>query len=284
MKLGTFYQLITDSVTAGLISDTDKGLEDLKNYGLSFVDIDSGIIDSICSAKKIAQQLKEFKIYTGSVFCWHHFPHKAENFMDIMREHTKCQLEIAAELNSKIFMPVPFVDTAHSSPDERKICQNKITEYFSDVAEQSKAYGIQTVIENYSSTNCPYSTIGDIEYILSQVPELRYVLDCGNFWFGNTDVLDAAKRFLHITDHVHLKDIIPDPEGEIKVNENSANSVAIGDGIIPFEEILSILKKSDYHGGLSIEINTCNDVYNKAIRSFNYLNKIINEGESYENH
>ncbi len=273
MKLGTFYQQITSSVKVGQVESMDKAFATLKDLGLSYVDIDSGVAQPETPVKELYKLLKGYDIHTGSVFCWHRFPHQSENFMAEMKEYTKKQLDFIAELDCKIYMPVPFVGGVHETPEARKECQKKIIEYLNDIVEQSKAYGIQTVLENYSATSCPFAYVQDIADILSQVPDLHYVLDCGNFWFSNSDVLEAARKFAHLTDHVHLKDLIPHPDGVIKVEGNNANSVAIGAGIIPFEEIFSILKGVNYEGGLTVEINSSKNAYAEMIESLKYINQ-----------
>ncbi len=275
MKYGTFYQQITGAVKTGQVESVEKAFEEFKSLGLSYVDIDSGVAQPDMPVKELYQHLKANDIYVGSVFCWHRFPHQNENFMAEMREYTKKQLDFIAELDSKIYMPVPFVGGVHETPEARKECQKKIIEYLNDIVEQSKAYGIQTVLENYSATSCPFAYVQDIDDILSQVPDLHYVLDCGNFWFSNSDVLEAARKFAHITDHVHLKDLAPNPDGVIKVEGNNADSVAIGAGIIPFEEIFDILKGANYKGGITIEINSSKNTYQETIQSLNYLNQVL---------
>lgn len=275
MKFGTFYQQITGSVKAGHVESVEKAFEEFKKLGLSYVDIDSGAAQPDMPVKDLYKHLKANDIHVGSVFCWHRFPHQNENFMEEMREYTKKQLDFIAELDCKIYMPVPFVGGVHETPEARKVCQDKIVEYLTDIVEQSKAYGIQTVLENYSATSCPFAYVSDIDYILSQVPDLHYVLDCGNFWFSNSDVLEAARKFANITDHVHLKDLVPNPDGVIKVEGNNADSVAIGAGVIPFEEIFSVLKEANYEGGLTIEINSSKDTYNETIQSLKYLNQVL---------
>ncbi len=273
MKLGTFYQQITNAAKAGQIESVGKAFEELKALGLSYVDVDSGVAQPDMPVEELHKSFVGYGIEVGSVFCWHRFPHQNENFMAEMKEFTKERLDYIAELDCKIYMPVPFVGGVHETPEARKECQKKIIEYLNDIVEQSKAYGIQTVLENYSATSCPFAYVQDIADILSQVPDLHYVLDCGNFWFSNSDVLEAARRFKDITDHVHLKDLVPNPDGAIKVEGNNADSVAIGAGVIPFEEIFSILKSVNYEGGLTVEINSSPDVYNEMIKSLKYLNQ-----------
>ena len=275
MEFGTFYQQVERAVQAGDVKSIPAALEAYKQMGLSYVDVDSGIATPDASPQELLKSLKDCGIRVGSVFCWHRFPHMESNYMELMREHTKKQLDYIAALECDIFMPVPFVGGVHATPEDRRICQDKIVEYLADVVEQSKAYQIRPVLENYSAISCPFATVEDIAYLLDKVPGLDYVLDCGNFWFNNSDVLEAANRFADKTIHVHLKDVIGNPDGAIKVDGNAADSVAIGDGEIPFPEIFSILKKSGYNGGLTIEINSSPDLFERTKKSLDYLNRVL---------
>ena len=131
----------------------------------------------------------------------------------------------------------------------------------------SKQYGIQTVIENYSQPISTCATIADIDFYLSQIPQLGYALDTGNYWFNDLDSLDACKLFLPRIAHVHLKDIQPmTTDAARTLLGKRFDCVSPGSGVIHIAEILDVLTSFGYDGVFSLEVNTKNDLQKKLMQ------------------
>ncbi len=272
MEIGTFLRQVDEVVSAGDAKNLAEAFDTYKKLGLSYVDVDSEEMAAKGKpAKELYQELTDYGIRVGSVFCWKPFPHEKETILEEMKEYTKRQLDYVATLDCKIYMPVPFVGTVHPSLEARKACQDKVISYVCDVAEQAKPYGIQVVMENYSSTCCPYATVEDMGDVLRAVPEIGYVLDCGNFWFNGSDVLEAAERYMERIAHVHLKDIVTNPEGVLQVDGRAGDCVAIGAGEIPFQKIFALLKQGGYDKTMTIEINNAPEMFEKTKASLQFL-------------
>ena len=140
-----------------------------------------------------------------------------------------------------------------------------------DVTYLAKPYNITVVVENFSDNRCPFSTVSDIDLLLSENPNLYYTLDTGNFWFNDVDALSAAERYQDRIRHVHFKDITPSESGSISVNGKACESNEIGSGIINFPGIIDILNGTGYDGTVSIEINTATELFKKTERSISFL-------------
>ncbi|MBO5364116.1 MAG: sugar phosphate isomerase/epimerase [Clostridia bacterium] len=276
MEFGTFLRQVDEVVAAKDAKNLADAFATYKKLGLSFVDVDSEEMTAKGKpAKELYKELQDYGIRVGSVFCWKPFPHEDENILKTMREYTKTQLDYVAALDCKIYMPVPFVGTAHKTPQDRQACQDKVIAYVNDVVELAKPYGIQVVMENYSTVTCPFATTTDIEYIMSQMPDVQYVLDCGNFWFNGSDVLDAADRFRDKIAHVHLKDIVTNPTGALQIDGRAGDCVAIGAGEIPFDKIFALLKQIGYDKTMTIEINDADGMYEKTKASLEFLQQAV---------
>lgn len=270
MKIGTFLNQIERAVSMGEIPDITAGLSMLAAKGLSYVDVTSEMVDKY-SVQQIKEWLSPFGLTVDSYIHCLPFNPVNEASWEFYRHDTALQLERCSELGCGFFMLVPELSEAFLSATQRNAARNQVVAYAKYVTEQASSYGIRTLIENYSYIHCPYSVPEDIEYILNRVPDLRFILDTGNFWFNDTDMEAAAIRFADRTAHVHLKDLSPNKQGFLKISGKSADSVAIGQGILPIKSVMSILTQSGYDGGLSIELNSNTNVMASLEASLSYL-------------
>ncbi len=274
MEFGTFLRQVDEVVAAGDAKNLAEAFDTYKKLGLSYVDVDSEEMTSKGkSSKELYRELTDCGIRVGSVFCWRPFPHEEESVLADWKEYTKGQLEYTAALDCNIFMPVPFVETVHPTKEAREACMAKVIAYVNDVTELAKPYGIQVVMENYSTTCCPYATTEDMGKLLQAMPDVNYVLDCGNFWFNGSNVLEAAERYMDRIAHVHLKDIVTNPQGALQIDGKTGDCVAIGAGEIPFDKIFSLLKQAGYDKTMTIEINDAPEMFEKTKASLQFLQK-----------
>ncbi|MBO5452476.1 MAG: sugar phosphate isomerase/epimerase [Clostridia bacterium] len=271
MKKGTFYPQILEASMQENIS-TQKVMERLVPLGMECVDIYTGnIIEE--GSKHITKLQKDFGITTSSVFHYFEFDYKKENALNLALEEVKLHLENSAEVNSPFFMPVPVIKYIHKDNFEREECAKIVLEYFAGVSRQSSKYNITTVVENFSNTMSPYSYIDDIKYILDNIPDIKYVLDTGNYWFGGTDMIEACKKFASKTVHVHMKDLAEKEDGRLDICGRRADSVAIGEGILPVFEALDIIKSNITDFSAIVEINGSENVLADMEKSFINLEK-----------
>ena len=111
-------------------------------------------------------------------------------------------------------------------------------------------------IENQSSLVRADSKMEDIRYILDCVPQLGYVLDCGNYFCIGEDVLNAYEFLSDRLVRVHAKDWVFAPYGSCsRENMPRCNGIEIGKGLIPMKEIIQNLKKDRFNGKIVLEVN-----------------------------
>ncbi len=274
MKIGSFFSQIDFAVRDGEAESVEALLHHYRELGITSVDIMADSFDSAYNPSDLLTVLKNEGLYTASMFHLIDFKHKEKDIITKLRDDTKRRISDCAAMQCSMFMPVPTITSAHANEHERNECRKIVAQYINDVSEIAKGYNITTVIENFSDTACPFSTIDDIDYLLTQLPHVQYVLDTGNFWFGGTDVIEATQKFAERTVHVHLKDIYPKDDGCLTVCSKSCDSSEIGGGIIPMEMIFEILADSGYRGGATIEVNDNSDFVVKTEKSIEYLKSI----------
>ncbi len=107
-------------------------------------------------------------------------------------------------------------------------------------------------------------TLAETERMLTNTdPELVYLnYDCGHFFFAGEDPVEALRKFIGRTAHIHFKDVRPTVLQRVYDEKMSfLNAVKQGvftvpgdpEGIIDFPSIFEIIKNSDYQGWIVLE-------------------------------
>lgn len=172
----------------------------------------------------------------------------------IMR--TKEQIDLMHKHSIPMMMLAPQTGEQGNLYDFEKT-REYLVEGFSQVTDYAKDAGVCVALENQSLRTRPDSTINDIRYILDNVDGLGYVLDTGNFYCINEDVLDAYAKLKDRLVHVHCKDWIKDPFGDfVRENIPRFRGCALGKGEVPLSELIERMKKDGYKGLLTAEVNS----------------------------
>lgn len=180
------------------------------------------------------------------------------------------------KLSIPLIMLAPDVKAARNE-NELKQMQELLISGFSRIAEYAKGSGIKVTIENQSALTRADSKMADIRYILDCVPEIGFVLDCGNFFCIEEDVLKAYDLLSDRLVRVHAKDWIFDPFGSfLRENIPRFNGTILGKGLIPLTQIISKLKNDDYSGKIVLEINAGKITLDMLDKSADYLRSEIN--------
>lgn len=154
-------------------------------------------------------------------------------------------------------------------------CAKEVTEY----AEKK---GIKTMVENHG-TFCQDSS--RIEALIDGVNSKNYgaLIDIGNFLCVDEDPAKAVGILKNYAFHVHAKDFIfcdgsnpPSSDGwYFTRGGNYIKGVAIGDGIVPVEKCLRILKSSGFDGNITIEYEGQEDCIKGIEAGKKQLEKIL---------
>lgn len=275
MKISVFYSHLVQAVLNEEIKNTDEAFSLLVPKGLKAVDLASAYFNENTTEHYISLA-KNNGITYSSVFDYlENFLYKDESYIKDVYEQSRIRIAKTAEIGAPCFMPVPVLRGLPEDEADLRLRKKVIYEYFAEVAKICKENGIIPVVENFSSHGCPFSTIKDFEYILGNMPDIKFVLDTGNFWYVDENLMEATKKFADKTVHVHIKDMAVGDEYALQHNGKHGESCAIGSGILPIKEAIEHLKTVQYSGALVIEINNSVDILNKVNKSVDYLNSIL---------
>ena len=178
------------------------------------------------------------------------------------------QLDVAAELGVSIMRH----DVCRSERvGERTVgflrMLPTIAENARRVTEYAKTLGIRTCSENHGYVA---QDADRVEALWSGVAHDNYglLIDVGNFACADEDCARAVSRLAPYAIHVHAKDFCIYPYGEsiptgVKIfSTRGCNRLAgcvIGEGNIPVEQCLAILKRAGYDAYLTVEYEGAED-------------------------
>ncbi len=152
-----------------------------------------------------------------------------------------------------MILPVQTADVADMGADRQRALERS-AEALRYIAAYAHTLGITIIIENISREILPFSTVSDLKYLAENVPFLRLNYDVGNFRCVAIDVLEAYEALKPYFVFSHIKDWNYTDEGGL-VAKDGAHLVDAyhGQGVLPFDEILSRLKRDGYNGWYIIE-------------------------------
>ena len=121
-------------------------------------------------------------------------------------------------------------------------------------------YGMDVCYHHHMGTHV--QTIKEVERFLADT-DSRYVslnYDCGHFAFSGEDALEALKKFIGRTKHIHLKDVRNQMRDEAKSQDSSFLDAVRsgvftvpGDGSLDFDPLFDVVEKSNYEGWMVVE-------------------------------
>lgn len=149
----------------------------------------------------------------------------------------------------------PEMKRATSDEEVLKIREIAL-ESIDKIINYAKGSNIEISIENQSSFAGCMSKMADIRYILDSLPELKYVLDTGNFFFVKEDLLKGYEYLKDRMVHMHCKDWRYDPYGfYVCENVPRFNGMVAGTGELPLKELFKRLRDDGYDKNVTIELN-----------------------------
>lgn len=147
------------------------------------------------------------------------------------------QVEIASSLGVngiRFFISNPHKEV-YANADNLIMVSNRVRDYTSFYQD------VNFLFENHGGLfKNPYDFCNFCKLV--RLPNVGMVFDPANFLVDNTDPLDALRLIYPHIKHVHVKDITTDKQ-----------FVAVGEGIVPWKEIVKFLTNKGYVGDYSIE-------------------------------
>jgi len=131
-----------------------------------------------------------------------------------------------------------------------------------ELGKIASARGMKLAFHHHMGT-C-IQTIAETDRLMAETdPENVYLnYDCGHFYFAGEDPVEALKKYIGRTAHIHLKDIRPNVLQRVHNEKLSfLTSVKQGvftvpgdkEGCIDFPSLFEVIKESNYQGWIVLE-------------------------------
>lgn len=261
MKIGTFFHHIRE--TAAERGETlEQTLEYVRELGYEAAEVDADDHEG-------AELLGAHGIAVSSIYRNYSWHDKIDE--KAMDEH----IRLAKELGSEKIMAIPGFFGENDTDIIRKEKLKRMAEGMNMICERALQNGLTLTIEDYDNALSPISTIDGMKYFLDAVPKLKVAFDTGNFAYIGEDVLAAEKAFADRIVHAHLKDRLYSQIGNGDPCKCPDGRVlwpcAVGEGDIPMDELLNILKAKGYSGYVMAEFFGAASYSDTLEKSMEYL-------------
>lgn len=143
------------------------------------------------------------------------------------------------------------------------------------VTAYAKERGIKTCVENHGfiaqdsdRMERLYNAVNDENFGL--------LVDMGNFLCVDEDPALAVSRVAPYAIHVHIKDFTRETDqGLVTRACNRILGCTAGDGVVPVQQCLAILKKAGYDGVVSLEYEGRDDAVSSIARGKAYIDSLL---------
>lgn len=160
----------------------------------------------------------------------------------------------------------------------------EIAPYIRTLTEYAAERGIQTCTENHGRF---FQDPERMEALIREVnhPNYGWLVDIGNFLGVDADILHGVTVASPYTIHVHAKDVLRKPAGDIRPEGfsmtrggNYTRATILGHGVVPVAQCLRILSDSGYDGYVSLEFEGFEDNIQALEMGHAYLRRLIEKG------
>ena len=203
-------------------------------------------------------------------------------------ERVKGQVRVAAELGA----PLMRHDVCRTERVGDRIIGFErmlptIAENVRRITEYAATLGVRTCSENHGKIAQDSDRVERLWYAVNN-ENYGILVDIGNFACVDEDSVTAVSRLAPYAIHAHAKDFHKIPFGEPVADDlktfatrgcNLLAGCALGDGDIPVEQCVKILRSAGYDGWISIEFEGNKDCIEEIALGYERLKTYINKGE-----
>ena len=283
MKLSVSSYSFQQYIGAGKLTQLSC-IEKAKEMGFEAIEFTGLNGDTLDAQKEYAKQLRAeadrlgmtINAYTIGASLYYEDP--AESEAEVNR--LKGQLEVAKILGAEVMRhDVCWQLGKRGSARSFDLMLPTIAANARAVTEYAQTLGIQTCSENHGFIA---QDSDRLERLFNAVNHDNYglLVDMGNFLCVDEDPVLAVSRVAPYAIHVHAKDMLvtDKPFGPSNIVTRGCNYLtctAIGEGNVPVEQCLRILKKAGYNGFVSIEYEGREDCIEGITKGQVLLNQIF---------
>ncbi len=275
MKIGAFLSDVRSGAAYKGLT-LEQGIQKVTDNGIVTFDVPAYMFRSIKPAE-LAEMVKRYGGEISSV----HYDVTVDWFDDVSVSEgvneLKEYISLAAEAGSPNFMVVMSAKDFKQKGTEQKF-KEVFRAVLPELVAHAKSVGVTATIEDFSFREYPYASFEDIDWLLKNIPDLRFTYDSGNFPLAFYDEEEGARLFADKTIHVHLKDLVETENGFFKRYGKAFDKRIIGEGNLKNREALSHLKRAGYDGALIIELCPSDEkLFDDILASAENIKKMLAE-------
>jgi sugar phosphate isomerase/epimerase len=156
-----------------------------------------------------------------------------------------------------------YAGSWHPGDQDHTTHWNRLVEALRTLAPEASAAGVRLCVENHFGTMT--QSAAETARLVREVGHdaVRVLYDQANLTFAHDEPYDEALRLQgDLVGHVHVKDLVfTDPDApfhatetaRVSASERTVRSRVVGDGVVPWADILSALTALGYDDVLSLE-------------------------------
>ncbi|MBQ9922859.1 MAG: sugar phosphate isomerase/epimerase [Clostridia bacterium] len=271
MELGAFYsQLLAAEQEHGI--KYDDAMAHAQKIGITAMDVNVDFLYET-EPEVFAENLKKYGMHVSSVHSAATCEVTPDGDITAGLERMKEDIRRAKRVGSPFFMAVPQ-KPATAKPEEKELYTKGFRKLFSELAKYGKEIGVQVTVEDFSTTEVPYASFEDLDWLLDNIPELMFTFDTGNFSLAGFDEIKALDRYTKRTVYLHMKGILAvDYETDILRDGVYYEIMDVGSGTVDNKKIFDHFMSVGYDGVIILECNFA-DQYNRTLKSVDFMNEI----------
>lgn len=248
--------------------------------GIEFAEINPGDRDKVEYAKELKAYADKVGVEISNYAIGADFINRD---VDDEIERLKKEVDIAEILGVKTMR-----HDASGGPESERFSKTGFEKYLPVLAKGCKAVtdyaktkGIKTSVENHGF----YCQQSDrVEALMKAVDDENFgwLVDIGNFLCADENPLDAVKVGVNYMIYAHVKDFyfadksVETPDGYFDTRDgNHLCGSVLGDGIVPVEKCVEMIKNSGYDGWVTLEYEGRETPLTAVPKGLDFLKKLI---------
>lgn len=243
-------------------------LTTVKGFGFEAVECDYADIEA--NPIEFKKTLDEAGLKVSSIYKFCDFGN------NIDEKELRAFISDVSYLESKKALIIPGFITDQTTKDHDIAEMIRGLNLVCDIAEEK---GTTITLEDFDDIQSPCCTKDGLRHFMDNVPKLKYTFDTGNFYYCNTDELDAFEFLKDRLAHVHLKDraiseINPGEKDKETISGKTMYASPVGSGVINIRECINRALMTGYEDYFTAEHFGSVKELEYMKRSADYLNSL----------
>lgn len=244
-----FYNHILEAMKQERLS-LEEVATTIKAHGIEGVEMDyRDISNGMLSLDTVLpQKLRALGIPINSVYVFFDW---ANHPLDLSYRRV---LKNIVSIGVKYVMIIPGM-TPDSMSEARAM--DRLIKKLKKVVDYADSLGLTVTLEDFDDKVASFSTSKGMKQYFREIDKLKCAFDTGNFFYSDEDALSLLPDFINNTVYVHCKDRKltenPGEKPQINISGKKMYASAVGEGVIPMEEIVKTLVRNGYNGTFAIE-------------------------------